>query len=269
MPIIGDQIATGTVTGANIADGTIANADINSAASIAESKLADLGKEGAASLAANIKRRGEELAYEVIPAEGITLGTGNEHKIEEASVPDMTVRIQSANCAQVSYGADAARILTGAGPLSVTLSAADATHPRYDLISLKPDGTLRATAGTPAGSPALPALPANDVLLSVVKIAATVTAILNAVIYDHRRRSGRNPDSEEFTGDGTTAGFDIARRIDQPKSVKVYRNGLRIKYGAIASVDNYQVTNGIEKNGSTVTIGVAPTVGEKILVEYS
>lgn len=94
MPIIGDQIATGTVTGANIADGTIANADINSAASIAESKLADLGKEGAASLAANIKRRGEELAYEVIPAEGITLGTGNEHKIEEASVPCAVPRTQ-------------------------------------------------------------------------------------------------------------------------------------------------------------------------------
>ncbi len=270
MPIVNDQIAAGTITGAKIQDGSLTGADLASA-TVTEDKIADLGKEGGSTLAANIKRRGEELSYDTLPTEGIVLGTGDELKVEPAASPDMTVRIQSANCGKVAYGADAARIVAGAGPLTATITTADATNPRYDLISLKPDGTLRVTAGTPDASPALPALPANDVLLCVVKIAASDTAIGSGDLFDHRRRAGHTPEQEEFTAAGGEASWHLAARVatSQAKAIEVYRNGLRLTYGATADMDHYTVSNAIERGGSTVTLGANANLSDKILVRYN
>ncbi len=87
--------------------------------------------------------------------------------------------------------------LTG-GPKNVVVTAADSTNPRIDIICLKVDvsvdpnsgstnlGTIVCIAGTPAGSPAAPAVPANHYKLAQIAVAASVTSIVTANITDSR-----------------------------------------------------------------------------------
>jgi hypothetical protein len=69
---------------------------------------------------------------------------------------------------------------------TVTLSAAHATNPRIDLVCALENGTVAVTAGTPAGSPAVPSQPANSIALAQVAVAALDTTITNSNITDLR-----------------------------------------------------------------------------------
>lgn len=82
-----------------------------------------------------------------------------------------------------------------------TISAADPTNPRRDLIvaevrDAQTDGggnndwRLRVVTGTPAGSPADPATPNTALVLARVAVAAAATSITNANITDLRPRAG-------------------------------------------------------------------------------
>lgn len=78
--------------------------------------------------------------------------------------------------------------------LSVT--TADPTNPRIDLVCMTVqdayytgslnDVILQVVAGTPAGSPVAPALPANSISLATVAVGAGATSITNANITDTR-----------------------------------------------------------------------------------
>lgn len=82
------------------------------------------------------------------------------------------------------------------GNTAVTISAADLTNPRIDLIVAEvrdnfhgvsgDDWRLRSVTGTPSASPAAPALPASCLELARVSVAANTTAITNANITDRR-----------------------------------------------------------------------------------
>jgi len=82
------------------------------------------------------------------------------------------------------------------GTLNVAIAAADPTNPRKDLIVAKlqdaaySGGTnaasIVAVTGTPAGSPAEPAVPANAWVLAMVDVPALDTAITNSQITDRR-----------------------------------------------------------------------------------
>lgn len=82
-----------------------------------------------------------------------------------------------------------------------TISAADATNPRYDLIMARVrdaeySGATRAwdilvKTGTPAASPAVPGGEANSLNLGVVLVGAGVTSITTANITDYRVRADR------------------------------------------------------------------------------
>lgn len=85
------------------------------------------------------------------------------------------------------------------GATNVVVGAAHATLARYDLIVARVRDAeysgatnawaLEVVAGTPAGSPAEPTVPANAIVLARVTVAAAVTSILNAVILDRRPRA--------------------------------------------------------------------------------
>jgi hypothetical protein len=80
--------------------------------------------------------------------------------------------------------------------VTVSITAADPTNPRIDVICVTvPDAyylgasntpILQAIAGTPAGSPSAPAIPANSLALANVAVAANATTIVNANITDGR-----------------------------------------------------------------------------------
>ncbi len=74
----------------------------------------------------------------------------------------------------------------------VTVTAADGTHPRIDLIVVNSSGTKAVRAGTPAAAPKPPARTANDVVIGAVYVPAGDTAIATDQITDMRvmRRKG-------------------------------------------------------------------------------
>jgi hypothetical protein len=77
-----------------------------------------------------------------------------------------------------------------------SISAADATNPRIDLIvatvnDAQYSGSLNnvvftTVAGTPAASPAVPSTPNNSIVLAQIAVAANATSISNANITDRR-----------------------------------------------------------------------------------
>jgi hypothetical protein len=78
----------------------------------------------------------------------------------------------------------------------LSLNTANPTNPRIDLICATVNDAyytgslnnvvIQAIAGTPAGSPVAPSLPANSITLATVAVGAGATAITNANITDTR-----------------------------------------------------------------------------------
>jgi hypothetical protein len=78
----------------------------------------------------------------------------------------------------------------------LSLTTANPTNPRIDLVCATVNDAyytgalnnviLQVVAGTPAGSPVAPALPANSITLATVAVGAGATAITNANITDTR-----------------------------------------------------------------------------------
>ncbi|RLC76478.1 MAG: hypothetical protein DRJ03_28590, partial [Chloroflexi bacterium] len=101
-------------------------------------------------------------------------------QVTENSTPDMSVLVAAGSC--IVNGTE----ITKTTSTNVSISAADDTNPRWDIITINDAGTIAATAGTPAADPVPPALPANNILLALVYVAAGVTQITNANIYDRR-----------------------------------------------------------------------------------
>lgn len=124
--------------------------------------------------------------------------SSGDFAVTENGTPNMTVTVAAGrafilgteNASQGMYFVEA-RTST-----SVVITAAHATLARKDLIVAKVEDaaysgavnawSLVAVAGTPAGSPAEPAVPANALVLAMVDIPAADTTIGNAQITDRR-----------------------------------------------------------------------------------
>lgn len=82
---------------------------------------------------------------------------------------------------------------------NLTIAASDPTNPRKDIVIARVKDAfysgatnaweLAVVTGTPAASPAEPALPNNAIKLAVVSVAASATSITNANIADSRVRA--------------------------------------------------------------------------------
>lgn len=83
--------------------------------------------------------------------------------------------------------------------VNLVVTAADPTNPRIDRVIAEvrdatfsgafSDWRLRVVAGTPAGSPAAPAVPNNAISLATVAVAAAAASIVTANITDARTRA--------------------------------------------------------------------------------
>jgi hypothetical protein len=133
-------------------------------------------------------------AYGVGPAAGDLLVTQN-------GTPNMSVNVAAGHvwidgtesATQGAYKAynDATK--------NLVVAASDPTNPRKDLVVAKVQDaaysgatnawTLAVVTGTPAGSPAEPAVPANAVVLAMINVAALATTVTTANITDRRRRA--------------------------------------------------------------------------------
>jgi WD40 repeat protein len=99
--------------------------------------------------------------------------------------PNMTVAVAAG-------AVEVAGVVVAVAAGNVTITNADATNPRFDLIVVSNTGVKSAVAGTPAAyvegtsTPLVPALPANSVALATVYVPAGDTAIASNQIVDKR-----------------------------------------------------------------------------------
>jgi len=107
---------------------------------------------------------------------GVVSGCG----VTAQGSPDMTVAV-AAGVVRVASGLLIA-VTAGNG----TITTADATNPRIDLVSSSDTGTKTVTAGTAAANPKAPDLPSGHVALAMVYVPANDTTIASNQITDKR-----------------------------------------------------------------------------------
>lgn len=82
-------------------------------------------------------------------------------------------------------------LIAGSSPVTfagdtVTLTTPDPTNPRVDLVTIDTGGVLDSVDGTPASDPEAPDIPANEVVIAVVEVAAGASSIVAGDIHDYR-----------------------------------------------------------------------------------
>lgn len=137
------------------------------------------------------------VARDVI-GEGVTTATGLVVS-QRSSSANMSVDVAAGIC-WVQGDEDAAqptyRVRAGS-VTNVAVTSAHASQPRIDLVVVRvadsqfsgsdDEATLEVIAGTPAASPAAPALPDNAVVLAQIAVAAQATEVLDANVTDLRQ----------------------------------------------------------------------------------
>jgi len=118
--------------------------------------------------------------------------------VTQNGTPDMSVNIAAGWCAIVgTYQANMGVYNAyNDATVNATITTADPTNPRIDLVCLTVTDSfytgvsdtvsVNVVAGTPAGSPVVPATPVNSIALAEVAVGAGVTSILTANITDVR-----------------------------------------------------------------------------------
>lgn len=106
-------------------------------------------------------------------------GVASGCAVTAQSTPDMTVAVASG---KATIGGTQVTVASG----NVTITTADATNPRIDLIVVSNTGTKSATAGTAAANPKAPDIPASSILLAMVYVPASQTSITSGLIIDKR-----------------------------------------------------------------------------------
>jgi len=106
----------------------------------------------------------------------------NGFGVAQQSTPNMTVNVAG----DTIHMANKTRV-TPVGNSSLTITSANATNPRKDIIYINTDGSIGYTSGTPSVAPTTPTTPSNAFLLCEVYVGTNVTSITNANITDKRK----------------------------------------------------------------------------------
>jgi len=118
--------------------------------------------------------------------------------VSQSATPGMSVQIASGWAAIVGTTQANMGVYTAYNDATATaaIATANATNPRIDLVCLTVNDAyytgstnnvaINVVTGTPAGSPTVPATPANSIALAKVAVAANATSIVNANITDLR-----------------------------------------------------------------------------------
>lgn len=129
---------------------------------------------------------------------GVVLGMGGSLAVTQNGSPNMSVNVASG---QVYVpGTEGTKqgtyVCVNDATKNITITAADGSNPRIDIIVAKVQDTLYSGAvnswslvvvtGTPAGSPAVPTAPANSVTIAQIAVGTGVTSIVTANITDKR-----------------------------------------------------------------------------------
>ena len=206
--------------------------------------------------------------------------------VTQNTPPGLTVLVTSGWAAIVGTTQANMGTYVGYNDATVVLSitTADPTNPRIDRVCLTVNdayytgalnnAVLQVVAGTPAGSPVAPALPANSISLATVAVGAGATAITNANITDTRVLVTTNiPESGDISsvtaGTGLSGGGSsgaVTLALDYKAATTLTLNAQTgITYTTIAADASAKLVT--LTNASAITVTVAPSlyaIGEQI-----
>ena len=166
--------------------------------------------------------------------------------------PDMTVAV--AKGAVLSNG-----VLKAVTAGNATITTADSTNPRIDLVVVNSSGTKAVRAGTPAASPAPPALTANDVLLAVVYVPASDTTISTNQISDLRVMRTQGPITiyKTTVAETTNTTLAVIEALNKTASGVTIPNGLLLAGRSL----RVRIGGNMLWNNGTPTVRVAILYG--------
>lgn len=195
---------------------------------------------------------------------GVLSGLGNMFAVGQTSTASMQLQVFSgvAMIQGTQSTTQGAYALINDATTNVTVTAANATNPRIDLLILEvldasysgssSLGQLRVVPGTPAASPVVPTLPANSIPLARIAVAANAASISNANITDLRPFNGGR--GGFHWGSGTTfptAGVLIFDTYAHAGMQSLMRwNGAAWRQVEMAEVANVAARNAISTNNS-------------------
>jgi len=135
--------------------------------------------------------------------------------------PDMTLAVAKGSV--LTNG-----VLKAVAAANVTITTADATNPRFDLVVIDSAGAKQVRAGTPAALPLPPTRTANDVVLAAVYVPASDTTIESDHVTDLAvfRRQGSMVIYKTTAAETTNTTVAAVHVLNKTASGLVLPNGL-------------------------------------------
>lgn len=222
---------------------------------------------------------GVKTAAGLVTRGGVALGIGGNLQVTQNGAPNMSVNVASGQIyipgtegsKQATYSCvnDATK--------NVTITAADGTNPRIDLIVAKVQDTLYSGAvnswsivvvtGTPAGSPAVPSQPANSIAIGQVLVGAGVTSIVTGNITDRRFYMAA------AGGVITCPSTDRPATTNVPPGTIIYESDTTLHRKLVGSswllLSPYRQSNTLSGSTGTVTFSSIPTTLKRVELRYT
>lgn len=129
---------------------------------------------------------------------GVFPADGNSLSVAQHGTPNMSVDVSPGQCAVQGTitTTQGVYICTSDSTVNLAIAAANATNPRIDVVVVtvedaqyagaSNDALLQVITGVPAATPAVPAAPANSLVIAQIAVAAGATSIVAANITDVR-----------------------------------------------------------------------------------
>jgi len=228
---------------------------------------------------------GTHPAEDVRRAFDVFIGPGNEGivaagdlSVTETGTPAMSVDVAGGRA--IIQGTEGTYqgpyIVENRGSATVTVTAADVSNPRIDLVVAKIEDqaysgavnawALAVLAGTPAASPVAPSMPANSILLATVAVAAAAATITNANITDGRtvapaayRAGDTVPVTDGGTGSTTASAARTALGVAIGSDVQAHSAVLDSTTAAFTTADETKL-DAIDANVETLTLPASTTI---------
>jgi len=180
--------------------------------------------------------------------------------VTESASPGMKVDVASGTgylaWAEVSVSAS----------VDLTVTAADGSNPRVDLVSINSGGTAVVTAGTAAAQPVAPSIPATSMPIAFLYVPTSDTTITDNQINDKRviLLAGSSPSPMFAENTGLTTGVSGSAFAWKGSAVIPYVDVSIYGYVMVGTVINgatYQAAVMTESGGTIATIeGTTATV---------